>query len=46
MTRSVVAFETSSIRRVFSSLPKWRGFSPANGVIHDGSDVVITLATP
>ncbi len=32
-------------RSVVSSLPKERGLSPANGVIQDGSDAVITLTT-
>lgn len=34
-----------SRRSVVSSSPKQRGLSPANGVIQDGSDAVITLAT-
>lgn len=36
---------TPSRRSVVSSLPKQRGLSPANGVIQDGSDAVIALAT-
>lgn len=33
-------------RSVLTSLPNWRGLGPVSGAIQDGSDAVITAATP
>jgi hypothetical protein len=37
---------TVSRRTAVTGLPKQRGLSPVNGVVQDGSDAVITPATP